>query len=216
MRLSSIRWIVPATLGLVSLAAQNGWAQPLIPGGPDREQDWRWGFYLGWLDGVQIGQVNVGGENFDVDSETAWLVGLRGGEDREYWGWDVSFGIASAEIDVEGDPFATGEGSDEDLDLYLLRADAYYYPTGHDWGEGRVRPYLSAGPGIGWFTSDFDEVDGKVVYDASAGLGIKWLLGDEGQTSLQLDYRWHFMEDFNRDLDNMWRQEVSLGMGFRF
>ncbi len=211
------RWMaLTVMLGFATTLA----AQPAPPGGADREQDWRWGFFFGVMDSERLLETMVDTAPAVAKADTGLMLGLRVGADEEYTGWEASFATVLSDLDVDVDPTLVSDPSlipnASNADLYLARLDFMLYPTGDDWAEGRLRPFISAGPGLGWFSSDFDEIDGELLYDLTAGLGFKVLLGDEGQTSFRFDYRWHTMQDFSGDFENMNRQEISLGFGFRF
>ena len=100
--------------------------------------------------------------------------------------------------------------------MALKSLNFFWYPSGNTLDEGRFRPFLTVGPGLGFYDSDFDQVDGELLYDVNVGVGFKLLTGDEGNPVIRLDWRWHIMKDFDDNFDWMYRQELSLGVGFRF
>ena len=44
----------------------------------------------------------------------------------------------------------------------------------------------------------------------------KFLLGDEGNPVLRVEWRWHYMAGSSSDVDDFYRQEIVVGIGFRY
>lgn len=181
----------------------------------ERPDDWQVGTFIGFLSSETLMETTTSdGEPITAKSGTGTVVGLRVGMDREFLGIEGTLMTAFTDLNIDADPAADVSGGD--ADLYLASINLLWYPSGNDLDDGRFRPFFSIGPGLGFYDSDLDDVDGELLYDINVGTGFKLFTGDEGNPVIRLDWRWHIMRDFDKDFDQMYRQELSLGFGFRF
>jgi len=188
-------------------------AQP--SGSFERPDDWQVSVFVGHLSGDTLMETTVANdEPVRARSDGGMVAGVRVGVDREFSGIEAALLVGFSDLDLQADP-AAGL-SDGDADLYLGTLNLLWYPTGNELDAGRFRPFFTFGSGLGFFDSDFDEVDSELLYDVNVGAGFKLLTGDEGNPVIRLDWRWHIMKDFDNNFDRMYRQELSLGVGFRF
>lgn len=188
-------------------------AQP--SGSFERPDDWQVGTFIGFMTGDTLMDTRIAGEPVRAKADSGTVVGVRVGMDREFLGLEASLMGAFSDLDLDADP-AAGVPSGGDADLYLASVNLLWYPTGNELDDGRFRPFFAIGPGLGYYDSDFDEVDGELLYDIGVGAGFKLLTGDEGNPVIRLDWRWHIMKDFDDNFEWMYRQELSLGIGVRF
>ncbi|MBN1844993.1 MAG: outer membrane beta-barrel protein [Sedimentisphaerales bacterium] len=187
--------------------------QPRLESPPAWEAD----FYTGYFSGGTLLRTRVQGEPVDVDMDSGLLLGLRLGADQEYFGVEVSLACVLADLDLNADPAAVLPSA-SDASILLGDINLLVYPTGNALAEGRVKPFITAGPGIGVFDTDFDDkVSNETAFDVNVGGGIKFLLGDQGNPVLRLDYRWHLFTSTSSGLDDdLTRQEITVGLGLRF
>jgi len=190
---------------------------------PDLETDWQVSFVSGYFTGGTFLRTTQAGEPISAKADDGLLLGVRLGAEKEFLGWELTLAAVFADLDVKGDPFAVSGSmaqeiaSAEDYALFLASINANWFFTGNDWAQGRVRPFLTAGPGLVHLTSDFSEADNETMFEFNLGAGIKFLLGDEGNPVLRFDWRWHMIVGSTAGLENaMYRQELSAGIGIRF
>ena len=168
-------------------------------------------FFVGQLDDavVATGLLSSTGESNTIKNDDGLMIGLRLGKDSTNWGWEVTFAGAFADETVT-DFSITSEG---DAKWYLLNADLLYYPAGDDFANGKIKPYVGAGPGMIIYNSDSDIVDSETLFDMNVAAGAKIEI-TEDLPELRLDYRWHFVDgsDFGRHVF----KELTLGVCFEF
>lgn len=206
------KYLTTMLVGVILFSAGQLFAQP--SGSFERPDDWQVGFFISHLTDETLMETKVGGEPVTAKVDSSVAVGLRAGLDHEYSGIEGSFLVGFSDLELKADP-AAGL-SDGDADLYLANLNFFWYPGGNELDEGRFRPFLTAGPGLGFYDSDFGPVDGELLYDVNFGAGFKFLTGDEGNPVIRFDWRWHIMKDFDDNFEWMYRQELSLGVGIRF
>jgi len=200
---------------LVFTPCLNG--QGLAPDYEDDEFNWRWGVFSGTITGDTLMETTVNGEFVSASSDSGWQAGLRLEADKEMWGIDISISTLQAELELRTDPFAFASvPSASQADMYLGGVNLLFYPTGNSLANGRLRPFITGGAGLGVYDSDFSQIDSELLSDLNAGVGIKWLLGDEGKTAFRVDYRHHLMKDFDNNFDNVYRRSITVGFSFDF
>ena len=156
------------------------------------------------------------GEPVKADSDAIWMFGGRCYLDYEYWGVDVSLQWGFADMDLKADSAATVPSA-SDFNLMLADINFNWYITGNELADGRVKPFLTAGPGLAIFDSDFNQVSNEVAMDYNVGAGIKFLLTEKGDIILNAMWRWHYFDSSHSGLKgDIYRQEFSLGLGCRF
>jgi hypothetical protein len=204
-------------LGIVAILLVFSKSAPAQPSGSiERPNDWHWGLIAGYMSGDTILKTkDINEETITAKADSGTVLGVRYGMDREFLGLEASLKGVFSDLEIQADSAAIAP-SGGDADLYLATVDLLWYPTGNDLDQGRFRPFLALSPGVGFFDSDFDEVDGEWVYDIAAGAGFKLFTGDEGNPIIRLDWRWHVMKDFDKNFEWIYRQELTLGVGFRF
>jgi hypothetical protein len=179
--------------------------------------DWELSAITGYFTGERVFKGKVDGVPVKATTDGGWLVGVRFGADQEYLGWEVGFSGVFQNLDVNGDVSDLGLPSSGDASWLLGNVNALLFPFGNAIAEGRVKPFMTAGPGIAYLLSDFDRVDGEMALDLNVGFGIKFQLGEQRNPTLRIDYRWHYMTAATGDLeDNIFHQEISAGIGIRF
>lgn len=206
------KYLISGLVGVFLIVSGQVFAQP--SGGFERPDDWQASVFIGYMSGETLLETKVAGEPVRAKADSSLVVGLRGGVDHEFTGLEASALVAFSDLELEADP-AAGL-SDGDADLYLATINFLWYPAGNELDEGRFRPFITAGPGLGFYDSDFSEVDGELLYDINVGAGFKLLTGDEGNPVIRFDWRWHIMKDFDNNFERMYRQELSLSVGIRF
>lgn len=189
------------------------------------ENEWQVGLFGGWFTGgeLQTRTYGVVGE-VKADADDGYITGLRFGQDGEYLGWEATTAFTGADLNIEFDQLTATQTEIDAYDLdadsvsmLLVNVNAMIYPTGNDIAEGRVRPFVTVGPGFASVFSDYGAIDGETVFDVNVGLGVKFLLGDDGRTVLRLDYRWYYLVGSTANLRNsIYRQELSIGLGVKF
>jgi len=210
----SRKTVILLTIVLGAFAAPL-WAQ--APGTQERLNDWQACFTSGYFTGGTVLRTHVNGESVKADIDTGWQIGLKLGVDQEYTGLELTTAAVFANMDLVHDPYVTFLPSSNNATWLLANLDALIYPTGNQLVDGRVRPFIAIGPGLAHLSSDFDKADNKTMFDVNVGGGIKLLLGDQGNPIVRLDWRWHYIVGSTAGLANqMNRQELTLGIGFRF
>ncbi len=185
--------------------------------GPTNWEDtWEAGVYTGFMTGGEVFNVKIDGEPVMGDVDGGWLFGGRLGADSEYFGWEAHLAGVFTDVELREDENINTSPASEDASWLLTGIDVMVYPTGNYLNDGRIRPFISAGPGAAFFFSDFDEVDSGVFFDLNAGVGVKFLLGDEGKQILRLDWKYHFMNGGSDFKNNQYYQELTLGLGISF
>ena len=204
-------WILCLVVGLLAVPAMAQW-----PGEGTSDGTWHVSANGGFLTGGTWLKTRVQGEPVKLETDAAWLVGAKAGIEDEYLGVEISLAGAFADADLEVDP-AAFIGDADDVSLFLGDVNALWFPFGNNIADGRIRPFVTGGPGILYFDSDFGPADSETALDINAGAGVKLLLGDEGDVEVRLDYRWHYFTVTTSGLeDNLYRQELTAGVGFRF
>ncbi len=211
----STQWMVALVALILLVGISPVWGQ--LAGSAERENDWQVTFMSGYFSSGSVMDTHTdAGERVKVSSEGGWSIGLRWGAEQEYLGWEVGFSAVFADLDLEADSFAVDLPSSEDATFLLGGVNLLWFPTGNDLGNGRVRPYVTVGPGVVHFDSDYDEAGSETMLSANAGVGVKFLLGDEGNPVLRFEWRWHYMMGVSSDMGDLYRQELVAGIGFRF
>lgn len=167
--------------------------------------------FIGQLEGgvVASGLIDSLGESNTVKNDDGMIMGLRVGKDTTYWGWELSFAGAYADETVT-DFQVTSEG---DASWYFFNANMLLFPAGDDFANGKLQPYIGAGPGLVLYNSDSDLVDGDTSFDMNVAAGTKISLS-EGMPDLRIDYRWHFID--GSDMGKHVLKEFSVGLCFEF
>ena len=198
---------------VIGLACERVSAQRMYD---EQPTDWQLSFMSGYMTGGTVVRTHVNGEQVSAKTKGGFLAGVRFGADSEYLGWELTTAGVFAKLDVDVDP-ASLLSFGNDSFMFLGNINAMIYPTGSDLADGRVRPFITAGPGLAHFTSDLSVADDKTMFDVNVGLGVKCLLGDTGDTFVRADWRWYYIVGSGAGLENsMYRQELSVGLGFRF
>lgn len=182
------------------------------------ESDLEWQGFLvgGWFTGGSLADTTVAGEAVGVDTDDGWFTGVRFGAEAEYLGFEITTAGIFSDMDLN-DPFGASGETASDAQMFLASINAMIFPTGNEMAEGRVRPFVTIGPGLVYLNSDFDPVDEEVIMEINAGFGIKFLFGDDANTIFRIEWRWHQMFGSSADLkSNIYRQEVGAGLGIRF
>ena len=195
--------------------ASQAFGQPA--GSSGRQLDPQFHLFGGVLSSGTLIETHRGGEPVSGRADSGIIAGFRLGEEEEFAGWELTLAAVLDNVEIKADPFATDLPAESDATLILGMINLMYYPAGNSMADGRVRPFVTAGTGLGYMSADdFEELDDEWIYDLNAGFGLKFLLGDEGDTILRLDWRWHQMRDFSSQLKNIYRQEISIGIGMRY
>ena len=185
--------------------------------GEKGEIDWQASLVSGWFSGETLlyGQTTIG-EQYQLKTDDGVLIGLRLSGEQEYSGGEITLAGVFQDMDVKKDPTAQiSSGSNSDMLLFSF--NALVFPTGNNLLEGRVRPFLTVGPGLAIIDTDFDKVSNETVFNMNVGAGVKFLLGDEGNPVLRFDWRWYYMVGSTTGLENkMYNQELTVGLGIRF
>jgi len=211
MRATNLSWIMWAAW---MTSFSTAWGQFSPETAP--ETDWQVSFNTGFFSEGTYLRTKVAQEPVSVRTKSAWLVGLRAGADKEFWGAELTLAEIFADLELVADPAALLP-SGGDANLLLLDLNFLWYPTGNDLADGRVRPFVTLGPGFMFFNSDFDQADGESAFDVNFGGGIKFLLGEKGNPFLRFDYRWHIFYGMTSGLEQtIYRQEMTAGIGWRF
>lgn len=181
------------------------------------QSNWQAGVYGGYFsEGTLIRTETPAGEPVKIKDDTSWLIGVRLGADQEYLGWETSFAAVFTDLDYDSDSAAEGVSSSGDANWLFTNFNLMLYPTGNELNDGRVKPFLTAGPGLVFFCSDDKFVDDEIMFDFNVGGGIKFLLGDDDSTVLRLDWKWHYIVAPGDFEDRILRHELTVGLGFTF
>lgn len=178
------------------------------------ENEWDVGLFAGWLTGGSLARTTVNGEPVTAEHSDGLITGVRFGQDAEFLGWEGTAAGAFSDLDLKADPAANVDGSN--CNFALFNVNALWYPSGNEFNDGRIRPFVTVGPGLAYLDTDFSEISNETMLDANLGLGCKFLLGDEGRTEFRIDYRWYWMIGSGVLKSDIFRQELSAGFGFRF
>ena len=185
--------------------------------GEKGEIDWQASLISGWFSGETLlyGQTTIG-EKYQLKTDDGVLIGLRLSGEQEYLGGEITLAGVFQDMDVKKDPTAQiSSGSDSDMLLFSF--NALVFPTGNDLLEGRIRPFLTAGPGLAIIDTDFDKVNSETVLNLNIGAGVKFLLSDKGNTVLRFDWRWYCMYGSSSGMEGkIYNQELTVGLGVRF
>jgi hypothetical protein len=194
-------------------AAGSAWGQAVenTPG----KVEWQTSLFSGMFTGGTLANTTVNGEAVKVETGTAWLNGVRFGFDQEYFGIEGTVAGAFADEDLKAAPEA-GLGSGGNTSLLLVNANLMVYPSGNDFADGRIKPFVTVGPGLAHLWTDFSQTDNETMFDWNAGIGVKFLLGENGNPVLRIDYRWYQLFGTGDLKSSMFRQELSIGLGIRF
>ena len=214
MTLRNAHYLLPI---IIMLIAGDVYAQ--APESPETPTDWQVSFASGYFTGGSFLRTkNADGERITAEANDGWLIGLRFGAEQEYLGWEATLAGVFGDMDLVADRFAVDDlPSTQDYSLLLANINANWFFVGNDWAQGRIRPFLTIGPGLAHLNSDFDQADNETMFAVNAGAGIKFLLGDEGNPVLRFDWRWHQLIGSTAGLESsMYRQELSVGLGIRF
>jgi hypothetical protein len=210
------RWQLTMALAMVlamALTAAPTWGQAV--GAAPGEVQWQAGGFGGWFTGGTIvSNAVVNGEPVRATTDEGWLFGVRVGADQEYLGAEATIAGVFQDLNLEAAPEAGLRGGD--ASWLLASLNALVYPAGNALADGRIKPFVTVGPGLAYLDSDFREADNETMFAWNAGLGVKFLLGEDGNPILRIDYRWYQMMGTGELKSNMWRQELSVGLGIRF
>jgi len=182
------------------------------------KSNWQLSLFTGYFHGEGLLNTRNREQNaaLDVDHDTAWLWGVRFGQEQEYLGWDGSAAVAFADIEVDAHPLAIVP-SGRDLDIFLGNINALVFPTGYDLSNGRIRPFIAGGAGLAHFDSNFDYIGAETMFDLNFGAGVKFMLDQADKYHLRLDWRWHYLTGGGDGVNNtLYRQELTVGFGFSF
>jgi len=180
------------------------------------EVEWQGFLVSGWFSGETLLSTSNGINDIQVKTDDGWLIGVRAGGENEYLGAEVTVAGVFADMHVKSDLF-TDPPSGSDARTFLLGINGLLYPTGNEILEGRIRPFMTVGPGVALIDTDYSKVSNETVFDMNVGLGVKFLLGDSGNTMLRADWRWYYLVGSMSGLDNkLYHQELSIGLGIRF
>ncbi len=189
-------------------------AQAQFSAPSDWNSQWQASLVSGYFTGgTLIDEVTPIGDNRKIDESSGWLLGLRAGVDQEFWGWEAMIAGVFADVDEKELPTAAINTSG-DASWLLTGLNLMVYPTGNEFANGRVRPFLTIGPALAAHFSDDGYTDGDAMFDVNLGGGVKILLGDQGNPVLRFDWRWHYMTASSIDTQN--RQEFTVGIGINF
>lgn len=173
-------------------------------------------FFGGHWTGGTIDETTIGGARAKADVDGGWMVGVRAGMEQVMFGWEVTLAGVFADMDVTTNAFSGAESGDH-ANMLLANVDLLFFPTGNEIGDGRIRPFIAAGPGLVHIDTDFSHADDTTALGVNAGVGIKFLLGEDGNPVLRFDWRWHFYFAGDAGLDDhFYSQELCAGIGFRF
>ncbi|MBN1437513.1 MAG: outer membrane beta-barrel protein [Sedimentisphaerales bacterium] len=181
----------------------------------DGRTRWEASVFMGVLTGDHLSTAIINGERATNDVETALLTGVRISAEQEFLGLETTIAAALGDSEIDADPVAMlGDGGN--ATNLMTNVDVLFFPAGNSWADGRIRPYLAAGPGMNYFDGDFAGDNSDLRFALNAGLGIKFLLGDQGNPVLRVDYRWHRVFGSGSHKRDMNQQEISVGLGIRF
>jgi len=215
-----IQWVVGVSVIMMSVGVSRSQMGPTGMA----ESEWQVGLFAGWFTGGELQRRSIGaGVPVKAEDNDGVIVGVRFGQDGEYLGWEATVAATGATLDLKYDEAVVSpqevEAYDLDADrvsLFLVNVNAMIYPGGNEFAEGRVRPFLTVGPGLVTVLSDYEAIANETAFDWNAGLGVKFLLGEEGNTVLRVDYRWYYIMGSTANLhSSIYRQELSLGLGIR-
>jgi len=187
-----------------------------LAGSQERQTDWQAYFTTGYFDAGTVLNTQVRGESVKVEMDEGWLFGVRAGADQEFFGLEALIAGVISDMDLIADP-AANLTSGHDASVFLADVNLLWFPVGNSLADGRVRPFATIGTGLGIFDTDFYKVENEAAWDFNVGGGIKFLLGDQGNPILRFDYRWHIFTTSSSGLNaDIYRQELTMGLGFRF
>jgi len=208
------------------LMTSEAFGQPA--GSVGRPQDWQIHLFGGALSGETLIETAFGPGTVTTRADSGIMTGLRLGVDGEYNGWELTLAAVFSDVDIMAPFPVTDLPIEIDSSLYLATINLMHFPAGNSMADGRVRPFITVGTGLGYLRSDFpagasgslaedlNELDSEWLYDVNSGFGIKFLLGETGDSILRVDWRWHLMRDFSSEFERIYRQEISVGIGMRF
>jgi opacity protein-like surface antigen len=183
----------------------------------EQDSEWQGSLALGFFSGDTIVKTRTDeGEPVKAETNDGFLLGVRLGQESEFAGWEVTLANVFTDMNLDADPAADVD-NDADANLFLANLNLLVMPIGNKWGEGRIRPYFTVGPGVVYLDSDFEDADGETMFSLNLGGGVKFLLGYDGKYVFRLDYRWHQIFGDSAGLDSsIYSQEISAGIGIRF
>ena len=200
---------------VVVLAASAGplWGQM---SGEKGEIDWQASLVSGWFSGETILRGQTAGDEYQLKTNDGVLIGLRLSGEQEYLGGEITLAGVFQDLNLKKDP-AVVMSSASDSKMLLFGFNVLMFPTGNTLLEGRVRPFLTVGPGLAIIDTDSSKVSSEAMFNMNVGAGVKFLLGDEGSPVLRFDWRWYYMVGSTTGLENqMYNQELTVGLGIRF
>ena len=226
MRLNSTRHLVVILLAVAAVLGPVGVCRGQAAGSAEREVDWQASYFNGFFTGGPwlTTETILEGETVLFETNAGWLTGVRLSADQEETGLEFTLAAVFADMDLRTDP-AAGLPDSVDSTLILAGVNGLWYPTGNQLADGRIRPFMTFGPGVVYLNSDLGGVanelavrpDDKLMFDVNFGLGMKFLLGETGNPVARLDYRWYYIFGDTAGLQkDIYRQELSLGIGIRF
>ena len=213
MKKTKVKLLMVILLALTSQA----WGQAAQS--VERDVDWQLSLVGGILsEGTYSSRtVNSLGERVHLKTDDGFVTGLRLGADQEYLGLELTALGVFHDMNLEAGEWENEPGGN-DATLVLANLNALIFPVGNDLADGRVRPFITFGPGVAFFMSEYDQIDNEIMFATNVGAGVKFLLGDEGSPVLRFDWRWHqIIGSTTATLENaIYLQEFSMGIGFRF
>lgn len=206
--------VLQMLLAVVLLASTEPLSGQMV--GEKGEIDWQASLVSGWFSGATILRGQTGGEDYQLKTDDGILTGLRLSGEQEYFGGEITLAGVFQDLNLKKNPAAI-MSSPSDSSMFLFSFNALIFPTGNTLLEGRVRPFLTVGPGLAIIDTDFNKVSNETIFNMNVGTGVKFLLGDEGNPVLRFDWRWYYMVGSTAGLANkMYNQELTVGLGIRF
>jgi len=205
------KWHVRIVMGLLVLVVAGVAGAQQV--GQEKDVEWQAFLFGGMFTGDTFLR-DQGGTPSSLKTENDFMIGLRAGLEQEYLGAELTLAGVFQDVDYETS-LPTGDRP-SDARTLLLGLNGLLYPAGNYIMDGRIRPFLTAGPGLAYLDTDSSLLSNEVIFDFNVGAGIKILLGDEGFPVLRLDWRWYYLAGSVGGLENTYHQELTLGLGIRF
>ncbi len=155
-----------------------------------------------------------------IDMQDSWIFGGHFGKEWEYLGWEAGLAGVFGDLDVTTNLPNGFVANDQlytsgDASMILTNFNLMVYPGGNNLMEGRLRPYLTAGPGLAYLMIDQKYLDDEFLVDMNAGLGTKIYPFDNDAVFMRVDWKWHYL--FKGDeVRDTYHKELTIGVGFNF